>query len=158
MLLCFSRTRRSGVHPSCMSLSESEEKRWLLKQHILPPDMPAEHVISHHNSGLLLQLQRSAWPGPREHWDRYQMRDAWHTTRTATVSPFSLFYALAWIPYKMQSQWCMLQVAEDCTGGWDMHSFACLARWQSLNSLNKTASDSAATTKPSRHFLLQSCF
>lgn len=134
-LMCFSRTRRSGVHLSCMSLSESEEKRWLLKQHILPSTclLPAEHVISHHNSGLLLQIQQSAWPGPWEHSDRYQTRDGWHTTRTLTVSPFSLFYMSAWIPYKMQSQWCMLQVAEDCTSGWDMHLFACLARWQSLH-------------------------
>lgn len=93
-LMCFSRTRRSGVHLSCMSLSESEEKRWLLKQHILPSTclLPAEHVISHHNSGLLLQIQQSAWPGPWEHSDRYQTRDGWHTTRTLTVSPFSLFY------------------------------------------------------------------
>lgn len=46
-LMCFSRTRRSGVHLSCMSLSESEEKRWLLKQHILPSTclLPAEHVL-----------------------------------------------------------------------------------------------------------------
>lgn len=61
VLLCFSTTRRSGVHPSCMSLSESEEKRWLLKQHILPSTclLPTEHVISLHNSGLLLQIQQN---------------------------------------------------------------------------------------------------
>lgn len=147
------------IFPACHRVSQ-REKRWLLKQHILPSTclLPAEHVISHHNSGLLLQIQQSAWPGPREHSDRYQTRDGWHTTRTPTVSPFSLFYVSAWIPYKMQSQWRMLQVAEDCTSGWDMHLFACLARWQSLNSLNKTMSDSAATTKPSLCFLLQSCF
>lgn len=139
VLLCFSRTRRSGVHLSCMSPSESEEKRGLLKQHVLPSTwlLPAAHIISHHNSGLLLQIQQSAWPGRREHSDRYQTRDGWHTTRTLTASPFSLFYMSAWIPYKMQSQWCMLQVAEDCTSGWDMHLFACLARWQSLNSFDK---------------------
>lgn len=160
VLLCFSRTCGSGVHLSCMPQTESEGKRWLPKQHILPSTclLLAEHVISHHNSGLLLQIQQSGWPGPREHSDRYQTRDGWHTTRTLTVSPFSLFYMLAWIPYKIQSQWCMLQVAKHCTSGWDMHLFACLARWQSLNSLNKTLCDSAATTKPSLCFLLQSCF
>lgn len=58
----FSRTRRSGVHLSCMSPSESEEKRGLLKQHVLPSTwlLPAAHIISHHNSGLLLQIQQSA--------------------------------------------------------------------------------------------------
>lgn len=50
---------------------------------------------------------------------------------TLTASPFRLFVP-EWLPYKMQSQWCMLQVAEDCTGGCDMHLFACLARWQQL--------------------------
>ena len=92
----FSTTRRSGVHLSCMSLSESEEKRWLLKQRVLPSTclLPAEHIISHHDGGLLLEIQQSAWPGPREHSDRYQTRDGWHTTRTLTVSPFSLFFLI----------------------------------------------------------------
>lgn len=88
MCYCFSTTRRSGVHPCCMSLGESEEKRWLLKQHILPLTclLPTEHVISLHNSGLLLQIQQNAWPGLREHSDRYQTRDGWHTTRTPTLT------------------------------------------------------------------------
>lgn len=122
------------IFPACHWVSQ-RKKRWLLKQHILPLTclLPTEHVISHHNSGLLLQIQQSAWPGLWEHSDRYQTRDGWHTTRTLTVSPFSLFfYMSAWIPYKMQSQWCMLQVAKDCTSGWDMHLFSSLARWQSL--------------------------
>lgn len=81
------------IFPACHWVSQRGGKRWLLKQHILPLTclLPAEHVISHHNSGLLLQIQQSAWPGPREHSDRYQTRDGWHTTRTLTVSPFSLF-------------------------------------------------------------------
>lgn len=117
------------------SVTESEETiTWLPKQHILPSTclLPTEHVTSHHNGGLLHQIQQSAWPGPWEHSDRYQTRDGWHTTRTLTVSPFSLFYMSAWIPYKMQSQWCMLQVAKDCTSGWDMHLFSCLAHWASI--------------------------
>lgn len=157
VLLCLSTTRRSGVHPSCMSPSESEEKRGLLKQHVLPSTwlLPAAHIISHHNSGLLLQIQQSAWPGRLEHSDTYQTRDGWHTTRTLTVSPFSLFYMSAWIPYKMQSQWCMLQVAEDCTSGWDMHLFACLARWQSLNSFNKNPVTLPLQTNPACVFTSQ---
>lgn len=81
------------ILPACHRVSQ-REKRWLLKQRILPLTclLPAEHVISHHNSGLLLQIQQSAWPGPWEHSDRYQTRDGWHTTRTLTVSPFSLFF------------------------------------------------------------------
>lgn len=121
------------IFPACHWVSQ--RKKGGCQSNTFPPStclLPAEHVISHHNSGLLLQIQQSAWPGPREHSDRYQTRDGWHTTRTLTVSPFSLFYMSAWIPYKMQSRWCMLQVAKDRTGGWDMHLFACLARWRSL--------------------------
>lgn len=36
---CFSRTRRSGVHLSCMSLSESEEKTVVAKATHTPLDM-----------------------------------------------------------------------------------------------------------------------
>lgn len=84
IFVCFCKTQRSGVHPSCMSPSESEGK----KGGFCSPStclLPAEHVISHHNSGLLPQIQQSAWPGPREH----SMTDI--RTHNKTVSPFSLF-------------------------------------------------------------------
>lgn len=80
------------IFPACHWVSQ-REKRWLLKQHILPLTclLPTEHIISHHNSGLLLQIQQSAWPGLQEHSDRYQTRDGWHTTTTLTVFPSAFF-------------------------------------------------------------------
>lgn len=63
-----------------------------------------KHVISHHNSGLLLQIQQSAWPGLREHSDSYQTGDGWHTTTTLTVSPFSLPFMSAWTRTRTHTQ------------------------------------------------------
>lgn len=121
------------ISPACHWVSQrrGRKKRWMLKQHVPPRHASRQHVISHHSSGLLLQIQQRAQPGPRGRRDRWQTRDGWHTTRTLTASPFRLFVP-ACLPYKMQSRWCMLQVAEDCTAGCDMHLFACLARWQQL--------------------------
>lgn len=56
--------------------------------------LPTEHIISHHNRGLLLQIRRSTRPGLLEHSDPYQTRDEWHTTRTLTVSQFVFSYGV----------------------------------------------------------------
>lgn len=108
------------ISPACLRVSQRKEKkkRWLLKQPILLLTclLPTEHVISHHNSGLLLQIQRSAWPVLPEHSDGYQTRDGWHTTTTLTAFPLGFFFFF----------WAGMDTTQKCKV-----SDACY-RWQKL--------------------------
>lgn len=138
------------ILPACHRVSQ-RKKRWLLQQHTLPLTclLPAEHIISHHNSGLLLQIQQSAWPGAPEHSDRYQTRDGWHTTRILTVSPFSLFICRHGYHTKCK--------AGDACYRWQRTvpvdgTCICLPAWLAdsrSTAWAKPFSASAATTKPS---------
>lgn len=145
------------ISPACLRVSQRKEKkkRWLLKQPILLLTclLPTEHVISHHNSGLLLQIQRSAWPVLPEHSDGYQTRDGWHTTTTLTAFPlgfFFFFFEREWIPHKNVKSVMHATGGKNCNSGADMHLFVCLAHWQSLSLLRsvnkKTWSECAAAT------------
>lgn len=160
---CFVFPRLVGqefIFPACHWLSQ-REKRWLLKQHILPLTclLPTEHVISHHNSGLLLQLQQSAWPGAagalRHISDDRRMA---HNKNTDGVS-FELFF-MCWHGYHTKCK------ASDACYRWQKTvdgTCICLPAWHADNpsvsiELNKPVSESAATTRLSLCFVPQSCF
>lgn len=108
-----------------------------------------KHVISHHNSGLLLQIQQSAWPGLREHSDSYQTGDGWHTTTTLTVSPLSLPFMSAWTRTHTHTQ----SKASDACYRWQTtepvdvgHAAVCLLGLLTTMQQFKQNCDSAATT------------
>lgn len=142
--LIFSRTCRSGVHLPCVSLRESEAK--IQKKPNMPP------VIINRNSGSLLQIQQSAWPGRQEQSDR-QTGDGWHTVTTLTASPSSLGVMDTTRNAKKQQKQKnkkRTKPSTHATGGKQptRHAPVCPLGSSSCNSLKTKSPATAATGKP----------
>lgn len=136
-LHCFSRTRGSGVHLSCVSPSESEVVA--KATHSPPLDMPLAnwtHYWSPQQVDCYCKYRGALDPGPWEHSHRSRTRDEWHTTRTRTVFVFP------------QCRHTNAKPAMHATGGrgpyqWAGHAFVCL-----LGSLTIHSTSIELKTKP----------
>lgn len=162
MYLCVVFSRDAQVtgltFPACHRVSQRrEEKGRLLKQRVLPPTclLPTEHVISHHNSGLLLQeYSRVLDPGAagalRQISDERRMA---HNKNTDSVS-FKPFFLLLFLNMPALDTIRNTKPVMHATGGkglyqWMGHAF-CFCLLGSLTITRRqtrTSCDSAATPR-----------